>query len=133
MEYFIMLDSVCIVHYLVFAKLMALPQCFSYLFSFRIGFYISEPVRYDKSFSSLLSSKKCKLDFFFFFNSHHLKIKVTGNVCINACWGAHWRTIVVELQVRFSSLLPQFLFSNVCVFYLSLEPHSSKTHSVRQR
>jgi hypothetical protein len=59
-EYFIMLDSLCIVHYLVFAKLMALPQDFSYLSFFRIGFYISEPVRYDKSFSSLLSFKKLK-------------------------------------------------------------------------
>lgn len=79
-----MLDSLCIVHYLVFAKLMALPQHFSYLYFFRIGFYISEPVKYDKSFSSLLSFKKRKLDFFFFFpHNHHLKIKVIGNVCIN--------------------------------------------------
>lgn len=77
-----MLDSLCIVHYLVFAKLMALPLHFPYLCFFRIGFYISEPVRYDKSFSSLLSFKKRKLDFFFFDN-RHLKIKVIGNVCIN--------------------------------------------------
>lgn len=46
------------VHYLVFAKLMALPLHFSYLYFFRIGFYISKPVRYDKSFSFLLSFKK---------------------------------------------------------------------------
>lgn len=66
MEYFIMLDSLCIVHYLVFAKLMALPRHLPYLCFLRIGFYISNPVRYDKSFSSLLSFKKRKLDFFFF-------------------------------------------------------------------
>lgn len=75
-EYFIMLDSLCIVHYLVFAKLMALSRPFPYLYFFRIGFYISEPVRYDKSFSSLLSFKKCKLDFLFFLNNHPFKIKV---------------------------------------------------------
>lgn len=80
-EYFIMLDSLCIVHYLVFAKLMAVPLHFSYLYFFRIGFYISKPARYDKSFSSPLSFKKRKLDSFF--NNHHLKIKVIGNVCIN--------------------------------------------------
>lgn len=85
MEYFITPDSLCIVHYLVFAKPMALSRHFSYLCCFRIGFYISNPVRYDKSFSSLLSFKKRKLDFSFFFfpNNHHLKIKVIGNVCIN--------------------------------------------------
>lgn len=86
MEYFITPDSLCIVHYLVFAKPMALSRHFSYLCCFGIGFYISNPVRYDKSFSSLLSFKKRKLDFSFFFffpNNHHLKIKVIGNVCIN--------------------------------------------------
>lgn len=65
-EYFITPDSLCIVHYLVFAKPMALPRHLPYLRFFRIGFYISSPVRYDKSFSSLLSFKKRKLDFFFF-------------------------------------------------------------------
>lgn len=71
MEYFIMLDSLCIVHYLVFAKLMALPWHLPYLCFLRIGFYISSPVRYDKSFSSLLSFKKRKLDSFFFFFSQY--------------------------------------------------------------
>lgn len=57
-EHFITLDSLCIVHYLVFAKLMALPLHSPYLCCFRIGFYISKPARYDKSFSFLLSFKK---------------------------------------------------------------------------
>jgi hypothetical protein len=57
-EHFITPDSLCIVHYLVFAKLMALPLHFPYLCFFRIGFYISKPARYDKSFSFLLSLKK---------------------------------------------------------------------------
>lgn len=84
MEHFITLDSLCIVHYLVFAKLMVLPLHFPYLCFFRIGFYISKPARYDKSFSFLLSfKKKCKLDFFFFPNNHHLEIKVIGSACIN--------------------------------------------------
>lgn len=84
-ERFITLDSLRIVHYLVFAKLMALPVHFPYLCFFRIGFYISKPARYDKSFSFLLSLKKNrKLDFFFFFpNNHHLEIKVIGSACIN--------------------------------------------------
>lgn len=84
-EHFITLDSLCIVHYLVFAKLMALPLHFPYLCFFRIGFYISKPARYDKSFSFLLSFKKKNANLISFFspNNHHLEIKVIGSACIN--------------------------------------------------
>lgn len=82
-EHFITPDSLCIVHYLVFAKLMALPLHFPYLCFFRIGFYISKPARYDKSFSFLLSLKKSPTNLISFFsNNHHLEIKVIGSVCI---------------------------------------------------
>lgn len=129
-EYFIMLDSLCIVHYLVFAELTALPQHFSYLYFFRIGFYISEPARYDKSFSSLLSFKKRKLDFFFF-NNHHLKLlEMSVLTSIGICSG---RLLHFNCNWGFCSSFSFFLFSNICVFCISLEPHSSKTHSVQQR
>lgn len=78
MECFIALASLCIAHYLVFAKLMA-PALSRLLQNWILHF---QPVRYDKSFSSLLSFKKRKRDFFFP-NNRHLKIKVIGNVCIN--------------------------------------------------
>lgn len=41
MESFIRLGSLCPVHYLVFAELMALPWLCPYLLPFRIGFYVS--------------------------------------------------------------------------------------------